>query len=152
MEGKVTPVNNWDNVVEDLIRDEGLRLKAYQDTEGVWTIGFGHTGPEVYEGLRWTVEQARTVLYTNIDTAVEELDKALPWWRTLNPPRQDVLVNMMYNLGTRRLLQFKNTLHAIHQGQFHTAAEEMLESRWAKQVKGRATRLAHQMRTGERDE
>lgn len=38
--------------------DEGLRLTAYQDTGGIWTIGFGHVGPEVHEGLVWTLQQA----------------------------------------------------------------------------------------------
>jgi lysozyme len=37
--------------------DEGLRLKAYQDSGGIWTIGWGHTGPEVHEGLVWTRDQ-----------------------------------------------------------------------------------------------
>ena len=41
---------------------EGLRLESYQDSGGVWTIGYGHTGPEVHEGLVWTQEQAEEAL------------------------------------------------------------------------------------------
>jgi lysozyme len=43
-------------------RDEGLRLTAYQDSGGVWTIGWGHTGPEVHKGLVWTREQCVAAL------------------------------------------------------------------------------------------
>lgn len=42
--------------------DEGLRLHAYQDSGGVWTIGWGHTGPDVHEGLVWTRAQALAAL------------------------------------------------------------------------------------------
>ena len=41
--------------------EEGIRLKAYQDTRGVWTIGVGHTGPDVYEGLVITADQAEDI-------------------------------------------------------------------------------------------
>src|SRR5690625_2307834 len=41
---------------------EGVRLKAYRDPVGVWTIGYGHTGPEVHEGLVWSHAQAEKAL------------------------------------------------------------------------------------------
>lgn len=47
--------------------DEGLRLKAYQDSGGVWTIGWGHTGPEVVEGLIWTREQCVEALKCDLE-------------------------------------------------------------------------------------
>jgi len=47
--------------------DEGLRLTAYQDSGGVWTIGWGHTGPEVHEGLVWTREQCAAALKHDLE-------------------------------------------------------------------------------------
>lgn len=47
--------------------DEGLSLKAYKDTAGVWTIGWGHTGPEVHEGLVWTREQCVAALHADLE-------------------------------------------------------------------------------------
>lgn len=47
-------------------RSEGCSLKAYQDLGGVWTIGYGHTGPEVHEGLTWTQEQCDDALKEDI--------------------------------------------------------------------------------------
>ena len=55
---------------------------------------------------------------------------------------------MAFNLGVPRLCKFKNMWAAIHEKDFDTAAEEMLDSRWAEQVKGRATELAEMMKTG----
>jgi lysozyme len=47
-----------DEALQMTMTEEGLRLTAYPDAVGVWTIGWGHTGPEVHEGLVWTREQA----------------------------------------------------------------------------------------------
>lgn len=141
-------------LVEQLKKDEGLRLKAYQDTVGVWTIGYGHTGPEVKPGLVWTEAQAEAALVEDIIEHNAKLAAALPWLNLLDPVRRRVLQNMAFNLGIgnadtgKGLLGFKNTLNYVRTGQYDKAADGMLASKWAKQVKGRAVRLAKQMRTG----
>ena len=141
-------------LVEQLKVDEGLRLLAYQDTVGVWTIGYGHTGPEVKRGLTWTREKAEAVLVEDILEHNAKLAEALPWVSGLDPVRRRVLQNMAFNLGIgnaatgKGLLGFKNTLEFVRTGQYDKAADGMLASKWAKQVKGRAVRLAKQMRTG----
>jgi lysozyme len=82
------------------------------------------------------------------DKLIAELDKALPWWRSLNDTRQRALVNMCFNLGISRLLQFKRTLNALEDGRWDDAADAALESRWATQVGQRATRIARMLRSG----
>jgi lysozyme len=77
-----------------------------------------------------------------------DLDRALPWWRGLDPVRQRVLVNMCFNLGITKLLEFVLTLAAIKAAQYETAAREMLASDWAKEVGKRANRLSIMMKTG----
>ena len=68
--------------------------------------------------------------------------------------RRRVLQNMAFNLGIgsaatgKGLLGFKNTLEFVRTGQYDKAADGMLASKWAKQVKGRAVRLAGEMRNG----
>ncbi len=47
---------------EETKRLEACRFHAFQDSGGVWTIGYGHTGPDVYEGLVWTQEQCDAAL------------------------------------------------------------------------------------------
>src|ERR1044072_792728 len=99
------------HLITDLMRDEGLRLKAYPDPLSggdPWTIGYGHTGPEVKPGLVWTHQQARDALEADIADHVADLDKRMPWWRDLDDVRQDVLANMCFNLRIVGLSGFKN--------------------------------------------
>ncbi len=136
---------------DELVADEGLRLHAYADAGGVWTIGVGHTGPEVRAGLSWSREACLQALEADLARAETGLDARLPWWRALCAERQDVLANMAFNLGLEGLLAFRHTLQAVRAGAYATAAERMLASEpWRSQVGARAERLAVQMRTGVR--
>jgi len=140
-------------LLADIKSDEGCRLAAYPDpiSHGApWTIGYGHTGPEVHPGLDWTPSQCDGALATDAGKVQLGLDTAMPWWRTLNDPRQDVLVNMAFNLGLHGLLAFSDTLALIKGGQFQRAGLAMLDSTWAKQLPNRSHRLAMQMETGVR--
>jgi len=126
--------------------DEGVRLKAYLDTVGVWTVGYGHA--HVAPGTVWMLEQAEAALIEDVRKHNKELAEALPWLSSLDPVRRRVLQNMSFNLGVKGLLGFKNTLEAVRTGRYNQASAGMLASKWAKQVKGRAVRLADEMLTG----
>jgi lysozyme len=132
---------------QQLIAHEGLKLSAYQDSLGYWTIGVGHL-IDARRGGRISSKVAAILLEDDITTTMTELDRALPWWRSLNEVRQRVLVDMCFNLGIDRLLRFKNTLAAIQEGRWDAAKAEMLDSDWAREVVDRATRLAEMMRMG----
>jgi len=136
------------HLAADIERDEGRRRTAYRDTVGIWTVGVGHA--RVPAGTVWTDDEIDRVLASDIADVIASLDKRLPWWRSLNDARQDVLVNMAFNLGIKGLLGFKNSLADIKEGQFESAAKRLLASKWASQVKDRATLLAAQMKTGVR--
>jgi lysozyme len=144
-------------LAKDLRRDEGLRLRAYPDplSGGTpWTIGYGHTGPEVHPGLVWTPAQAETALIADIARACELLDEHVPWWRRLDDVRQDVLANMAFNMGllspggAHGLGTFHHTLEAVRDGRWQEAHDGLMASAWAHQVGARARRLATQMLTG----
>lgn len=137
-----------------LKRHEGLRLEAYKDTEGVLTIGWGHNceaspvdGVKV-EGDVIRRADADTLLTADLLLISTELDRALPWWRELDEPRQGVILNMGFNLGVSGLLGFRRALGAMKIGDYARAGTEMLDSRWAGQVRGRAAELARQMVLG----
>jgi lysozyme len=142
----------------DIGHDEGLRLHAYPDPDTgaePWTIGYGCTGADVRPGVVWTKAKADEALTRRIDQVQGQLDHLLPWWRQVNDARQDVLVNMAYNLGVRGLLGFHTFLAAGQAGRHAAAADDLLitdgrPTRWARQVHGRAVRLARQWREGER--
>jgi lysozyme len=134
-------------LTEELVRDEGEVLHAYQDSEGYWTIGVGIL-IDKRRGGGITREESRYLLANRINSKMTELDKAVSWWRTLSPVRQRVLLNMAFNLGVQGLLDFKNTLAAVKEGRYDDAALGMKKSRWASQVGARADRLIEMMKTG----
>lgn len=133
--------------LEQLKIDEGCRLTAYQDTVGVWTIGYGHTGG-VKKGDKITQKDADDFLLADTIQAAIDASSLPVNFDGLNAVRQAVLINMSFNLGKPRLLAFKRTLLAIAIRDFDNAALYMLQSKWAKQVKDRSVRLAKQMKTG----
>jgi lysozyme len=140
-------------LMDDLKRDEGLRLTAYPDPDtdaAPWTIGYGHTGPEVHRGLTWTQDQAETALTADVAAVIAQLNAALPWWRSLDDARQDVLANMAFNMGLAGLQGFKVFLADCQMGRFGLAAAQMLMSRWAEEVGERAMRLSILMEHGAR--
>jgi len=129
-----------------LLRDrikqhEGLGLKAYKDTKGVWTIGYGHTGAEVKEGLVWTLEQAEDQLTKDIKLARFCVAARFDWAAGLTQDRQDALVELCFNMGIgrlgpppTRLLSFTRMLAAMQRGDFETAAKELLASKYERDV------------------
>ena len=152
-------------LVEMLIADEGMELQVYTDSLDIDTIGVGrnledrgltdeelqHLGytslQDVYmNGL--TLYGARYLLRNDIAIVEKELCKAHPCVEELDEARQMVCINMAFNLGMPRLNRFKKMWAAIHKGDYGTAALEMLDSKWAEQVKGRALRLSNIMKTG----
>jgi lysozyme len=130
-------------LIEQLKRDEGLRLKPYQDTVGKLTIGYGRN--LVDKGI--SEEEAEMLLIDDVLYLRNRLTR-YPWFLVLNEPRQEVIINMAYNLGMTGLLGFKRMIAALNAHNYSLAADEMLDSRWARQVGRRADELALQMRTG----
>ncbi|OXI39625.1 glycoside hydrolase family protein [Burkholderia aenigmatica] len=127
----------------ELTRDEGRKNRIYVDTVGKVSGGIGRNLTD--KGLR---DNEIDLMYQN-DIAETEawLDRNLSWWRSLDPVRQRVLMNMAFNMQGK-LLGFRNFLAAAQRRDWSTAATEMLDSLWARQVGDRAKRLASMMRSG----
>lgn len=163
--GQPVAASTYDRAVleQELIRDEGERLKAYRDTKGKWTIGIGRNLDDVgtvpltrtkADVLANGVNQAEIdQLFTyDINRSANDLDSHLPWWRKLDPVRQRVLLNMCFNMGIGNaqhgLCSFVNTDAMIERGEYSRAADAMLKSEWAREVGIRAQRLSNMMRDG----
>lgn len=129
---------------DQLIRDEGLRLKPYKDGVGKLTIGVGRNLDDV--GL--SLGEAEYLLDNDIRRATSDVVARIPWCHTLDDVRFAVLVNMSFNLGIGGLLGFTKALAAMEKGEWQAAANAMLDSKWRRQVGIRAERLARQMETG----
>ena len=129
---------------EGAVTDERGNHKPYRCPAGKLTLGYGRN----IEDRGITDAEAEHLLDSDIIKSTSELTSALRFYSQLDDVRQAVLINMHFNLGLTRLLTFRKTLAAIGQDDYETAAAEMLDSRWARQVGQRAVELADQMRTG----
>jgi lysozyme len=141
------------NLREQLIGFEGWVNRAYPDplTHGdPWTIGVGHTGPDVRQGVVWDNDKVSRVLDEDIAEATAEVRKAFPWFdRLSNEPRRAVIIGMCFQMGIGRLSKFHETLAAMRDEKWDHAANCMRDSLWARQTPKRAARLARQTETGE---
>lgn len=136
---------NADAIYALLREHEAVRLRPYRDTAGKLTIGVGRNLDDI--GI--SLIEANYLLQHDVDRAVAGLDRELPWWRQLDEIRQRVLVDMAFNLGLTRLLEFKRFLSAMERARWADAVVEMKRSDWWHQVGPRAERLAHMVETGE---
>lgn len=132
-----------DDALSDLIRDEGIRLKPYRDTVAKLTIGIGRNLDDV--GI--SIEEAYFLARNDVERAIVDLDALSADWRSFPAPVRRGLINMCFNLGRSRLAGFRKMWAALERQDWGTAASEALESKWAYQVGGRATRIADLFRT-----
>lgn len=129
---------------DQLINDEGLRLVPYEDSVGKLTIGVGRNIVDV--GISKT--EAMFLLDNDIKNVCFDLDKNLSFWRDMSDERQLALANMCFNLGISKLITFKKTINHLQLEEYEKAADEMMDSIWAKQVGSRAYRLSEMIRNG----
>ena len=135
---------NTDRLVASLKHHEGRRLRPYKDTVGKITIGYGHNLDA--NGIPEWVADALLVsaLYKHAFDAT----RVVPSFHRLTDARQEVLVEMVFNLGAAGLAGFKLTLGYIEGCKWKEAAKEMLDSKWATQVGNRATSLSRKFARG----
>ena len=110
---------NYADLERELIAVEGLKLKPYRCTAGKLSIGIGRN----LEDRGITEAEARVMFRTDVDAIERELDRAIPWWRSLSAGRRRALINMGF-MGVPRLLGFKNMLAALQAGESDRAAAE----------------------------
>jgi lysozyme len=127
-----------------LVQHEGLRLKPYTDTVGKLSIGVGRNLTD--NGV--SELEAEGMCIRDMDDVDADLDRNVAWWREMSEPRQMVFVDMCFNLGWPRFSKFRLMLAAAEDGDYATAADEMIDSRWARQVGTRADLLETMMRNG----
>ena len=130
-------------LIKQLKQHEGIRLKPYRCTANKLTIGVGRN----IEDRGITEAEAEFLLNNDIDICLAELENNLPWFYQLHETAQMVLVDMCFNMGMPRLMQFKKTLNYLADKDYASAAFEMLDSRWARQVGSRAKFLSYQLKS-----
>lgn len=119
---------------------------AYPDSLGYLTIGVGHL-IDKRKGGRLDDAVIDLQLELDMDRA-EAIAKSYSWYASLNDVRQNVIVDIIFNMGKAHFDQFHNAQLWIERGDYEHGAQELANSLWAKQVGQRATKLIEQFRTG----
>jgi lysozyme len=141
-----------DNIIDQLKRDEGLRLMPYNDTRGFLTIGFGHNldaNPLPYDvsnGI--SIDTATALLEADIAHVTAKLLYDMPWVDDLAEVYKGVLINMSFNMGVAGEEAFHHMNSDLQAGNFLQAAKDGTNSLWYTQVGLRAQRLMTQLSTG----
>ena len=138
---------NVDKLREQLKIDEGVKYEVYNDHLGYPTFGIGHLVTEQDQeygkpvGTPVSEERVNAVFDKDVAIYINEAKKVFPNLESLPEEAQQVIVNMTFNMGAPRLSKFKKFIAGVNAGDWNTAAVEMMDSRWAKQVGNRAERL-----------
>lgn len=116
---------------------EGSRNKAYKDVKGIWTIGVGHTGPEVQEGLVWTDQQILDVLKQDVKVAEQGVTDNVRV--ALSQNQFDALVSFIFNVGVTAFRR-STMLKYINIGEFGLAAQQF--DRWVIPIEVTSRRMS----------
>jgi lysozyme len=134
-----------DKLQASIVSHEGLKLLPYADSQGKMTIGVGRNLTDC--GISYG--EALYLLGNDIQSAIADAH-AEPWWPVVagDDVRSRALVEMVFNLGIRKLRGFVNALGALGRGDFGGAADQFMDSAWAGEVGKRAVVLTEMIRTG----
>ena len=129
-----------------LKRHEGVESHVYRCSAGFETIGAGRNISK--SGLGLSDDEVDYLLENDIVRVIKELSSEYPWFKDLDDVRKDAIIDISFNLGATRLRGFKRALAAMEVADYTTAAKEFLDSKWSRDVKGRATELCYMIETG----
>ena len=135
-------------LIDMLKLHEGVRTHAYKCSANMITVGVGRNLDE-NGGLGLSEDEIDYLLANDITRVKNELADTYFWFNGINEARQDAMIDMCFNLGLTRLRGFVKALEAMSREQFDIAADEFMDSKWAKQVGMRAVRVTEMIRSGE---
>ena len=132
---------DYTRLSKQLLYHEGIRLKPYRCSADKLTIGIGRN----IEDVGITEEEAFYLLNNDIKKVVEQCQRNFEWFDGLNDLRKEAIVNLVFNMGFGKFLQFKKTIKHIENEEFELAGAELLDSRYAQQVGQSAIDVANQL-------
>ena len=143
---------NIEKLRKQLEIDEGIKHDIYLDHLGYPTFGIGHlitsddpeSGQEV--GTAVSDERVRQAFEADVVSVIEDCNKLYNDFDELPEEAQQVIANMMFNMGRPRLSKFKGMKRGVDSRDWNAAADEMVDSAWYRQVTNRADRLVERMR------
>jgi lysozyme len=141
---------NMEKLIATLKRHEGVKTHAYRDSLGVLTIGCGRNinNSSKHKGIGLTIDEIEYMLQNDVERTIKELSQEYVWFNDMEEgARRDGIINMHFNLGRFRFAGFKKAIGHMENGSYDAAATEFLDSRWAKQVKGRSLEVTDMIKT-----
>ena len=133
-------------LAENLKRHEGYQQHNYLCPAGATSVGYGRNLDQAKGGLGISEEEAEYLLVNDIKRSIEECER-FSWWTETPMSKRLVIIELAFQLGWGRLTGFTRMLTAMSKGIFTTAADELLDSNFARsQVPGRAKELAERLR------
>ena len=135
-----------EKLLEMLKRHEGVRSHVYLCSAGYETIGVGRNISK--SGMGLSDDEVDYLLENDIVRVIKELSSEYPWFKDLDDVRKDAMIDISFNLGATRLRGFKRALAAMEVADYEMAAKEFLDSKWSRDVKGRATELCYMIEMG----
>ena len=141
-----------DKLRKQLEIDEGVKYEIYLDHLGYPTFGIGHlVVPDDKEyredvGTRVSEERVRECFDKDVESVLRDCTLLYKDFDELPEEVQQIVANMMFNMGYTRLSKFKGMKRGVDARDWNKAADEMVDSRWYKQVTNRANRLVERMR------
>ena len=129
-----------------LKRHEGVKSHVYLCSAGYETIGVGRNISK--SGMGLSEDEVNYLLENDIERVIKELSSEYPWFKDLDDVRKDAMIDISFNLGATRLRGFKRALAAMEVADYKMAAKEFLDSKWSRDVKGRATELCYMIEMG----
>ena len=144
---------NIDKLREEITYDEGVKYEVYLDHLGLPTFGIGHlvtkNDKEYGEDVGYPVSEQRVneVFEEDMKIVLNDCQILYDDFDDLPEECQHIIANMMFNMGRPRLSKFKGMKRGVDARDWNAAADEMVDSRWYRQVTKRAQRLVDRMRT-----
>ena len=143
---------NIDRLRKQLEIDEGVVHEIYLDHLGYPTFGIGHlvteSDPEngLEVGTAISPDRCVEAFKSDIEIVLSDCNILYPDFADLPEEAQQIIANMMFNLGRPRLSKFVGMKRGVDAKDWNAAADEMVDSRWYRQVGARAERLVNRMR------
>ena len=130
------------SLIEEIKVHEGFRDKVYKCSEGFDTIGYGFA----IKDLILDQDIAEMILDRKLKALTENINNKFDWFNESPQKVQDVVSNMCYQIGLSGFSKFKKTIYYLETEQYEEAADEMLDSLWARQTPNRANELSNIIR------
>ena len=133
----------YHNLKERIKSNEGFSSKPYKDQLGYLTIGYGHLilpNENILLKKQINKKELEEIFEKDFKKALSNFNNTFKFF-TLNEKESELLIEMIFQLGIKGCLKFKNLIKNIKKGNKHLVCFDMMDSLWYKQTPNRVKAL-----------